>query len=77
MKPQIIIHLDLEGYEITKREVLDLASVLADAYPDKGKYIAAFGFLNYHITRTDDGVTVEVYEGFGYYSLYGFDINTA
>ena len=77
MKPQIKIHIDLDDYEISRLEVIDMATVLADAYPDEGRYVASFGFLNYHIDRRESGVTVEVYEGWGFHSLYGFDINTA
>lgn len=77
MKPQIKIHIDLDDYEISRLEVIDMACVLADAYPDEGHYVASFGFLNYKIDRQPDRVVVEVYEGYGYHGLYGFDIHSA
>lgn len=54
-----------------------MATVLAESYPDEGHYVASFGFLNYHIDRGKNDVSVEVYEGWGYHGLYGFDINNA
>lgn len=77
MKPQITIHIDLTDYEISRQEIIDMATVLAESYPDEGHYVASFGFLNYHIDRSKDDVSVEVYEGWGYHGLYGFDINNA
>jgi len=75
LKPHVKIYIDLGEYEITKREVLDMAYVLAEAYPDEGKYVSSFGFLTYKIERTSEHVVVEVYEGWGYHGMYGFEIN--
>lgn len=77
MEPQIKIYIDLEDYEISPAEVIDMARVLADSYPDEGKYVASFGFITYKIERRKDRLTVEIHEGYGYHGLYGFDINTA
>lgn len=52
-----------------------MAYVLAEAYPDEGKYVSSFGFLTYKIERTSEHVVVEVYEGWGYHGMYGFEIN--
>jgi hypothetical protein len=59
------------------REVVDMATVLAEAYPKPGKYVSSFGFLTYQIKRGEHGVEVDVFEGFGYHGLYGFDFNSA
>lgn len=56
---------------------MDMATVLAEAYPKPGKYVSSFGFLTYEIKRGEHGVEVDVFEGFGYHGLYGFDFNSA
>lgn len=75
MKLKIQIHMDLDGYEITRNEVEDMAVVLADAYPEQGRWVSSFGFLTYIVVRKGDDLVVEVHEGYGYHGLYGFDIN--
>ena len=75
MKLKIQIHMDLDGYEITRNEVEDMAVVLADAYPEQGRWVASFGFLTYIVVRKGGDLVVEVHEGYGYHGLYGFDIN--
>tara|TARA_R100001440_G_scaffold59882_2_gene79633 strand:- start:761 stop:925 length:165 start_codon:yes stop_codon:yes gene_type:complete len=54
-----------------------MANVLAEAYPHPGKYVSSFGFLTYEILREESGVSVDVFEGFGYHGLYGFEFNSA
>lgn len=67
--------MDLDGYEITRNEVEDMAIVLAEAYPEQGRWVSSFGFLTYIVVRKAGDVVVEVHEGYGYHGLYGFDIN--
>lgn len=67
--------MDLDGYEITRDEVEDMAVVLADAYPEQGRWVSSFGFLTYIVVRKGGDLVVEVHEGYGYHGLYGFDIN--
>jgi len=71
----INIYLDLDDHYISHEEVVDMARVLADAYPDNGRWVSSFGFLTYIISRRRDDVLVEVYEGYGYHGFHGFDVN--
>ncbi len=50
---------------------MDLACVLADAYPEDGRFVASFGFLTYTIKRQGGLCVVEVTEGYGYHSAWG------
>lgn len=71
MRLQVRILLDLEDHFIEEKEVMEMASVLADSHPEDGRYVVSFGFLTYTIKRQDALCVVEVTEGFGYHSAWG------
>jgi hypothetical protein len=73
---KILINVDIDGYLISRDEVIELSAVIAESYPEPGNYVASFGFLTYRISRTENGCVVNVDQGFGHHSLMnGIDEN--
>ena len=76
MNTKVIIKADLSDHFIEEEEILELAFVIADSYPDNGKYVASFGFLTYEVERGDESCLVSVTNGYGYHSwVGGLDMN--
>jgi len=75
---RVIIETDLEEHYITKPEVLEMAGVLAESYPNPGVYVTSFGYLTYKVHRKNESCVVYVTEGHGYHGLWsGYDANLA
>lgn len=76
MAVRILINCDLNEYIISKAEVIELAEIIAESYPEPGNYVASFGFLTYKINRTINSCTVTIVAGYGYHShANGLDQN--
>lgn len=76
MNTKVIIEADLDDHIIEEEEVLELAYVIADSYPEKGTYVASFGFLTYEVKRGSESCVVTVTNGYGYHSwVGGLDMN--
>ena len=65
------ILLDLDEHYITKDEIIELAEVISESYPDPGTYVASFGFLTYRVIRTTENCVIEVTDGYGMHSAWG------
>lgn len=65
------ILLDLDEHYITQDEIIELAEVISESYPDPGTYVASFGFLTYKVFRKTDDCVIEVTDGYGYHSAWG------
>lgn len=76
MSLRIQINVELDGYLISRDEVIELSAVIAESYPVPGNYVASFGFLTYRVSRTENACVVNVDQGFGHHSLMnGIDEN--
>lgn len=65
------ILLDLDEHYITREEIIELAEVISESFPDPGTFVASFGFLTYKVIRGHEACVIEVTDGYGMYSAWG------
>ncbi len=68
---KVCIYVEPDHLGMSLFEVRQMAMTIADAYPNPGRYVSSFGFLNYTVLRRKDFCMVEVTPGAGYHNLFG------
>jgi hypothetical protein len=68
---KVSILVDNEHIGLSIIEVREMATTIADAYPNPGRYVTSFGFLNYTVIRKKDSCVVEVTNGAGFHNMFG------
>ena len=68
---KVNIYVDPDHIGLSIIEVRQMAITIAESYPEPGRYVSSFGFLNYTVTRSKDRCVVEVTSGAGLHNMFG------